>query len=348
MPEKEPKFTSQEAERGPQEAEDKIEEKELKKLIEAKTEYVYQKNIVIRFTNAAFLDGVFVTKNEFKGYNLLFLPDGAYTKYRSLFYEFDENGTKMKKISYPNLPDGISTLGGIIRRVYKNWSSVSDVEKIYIWDDFIFSNTGTWAFGSGGKIYTDWVGEIKQIQQKSSDRADFAHKLRDYVIQSYDLLHNESQRAKEVLEDQDYYLDPSRLRDLIHRRSGMVFDKDEEDVKELQANKEISRKYNIGILVSAETIKDCGHMGNDGQCTFKNSDEIDIQKDLKGIICTIRDRVFEKKVIKSMFELTAQNPETRVPVFDLDGNQIWPTRKKREDIEGTIKQKQKAAMEELD
>jgi len=72
------------------------------------------------------------------------------------------------------------------------------------------------------------------------------------------------------------------------------------------------------------------------------------EKDLKGIICTIRDRVFEKKVIKSMFELTAQNPETRVPVFDLDGNQIWPTRKKREDIEGTIKQKQKAAMEELD
>jgi len=348
MPEKEPKFINQEIEKDSQEAEDKTEEKELEKLIELKAEYVYKNNIVIRFTNAAFLDGVFVTKNEFKGYNLLFLPDGEYTKHRSLFYESDDKGGETKKINYPNLPEGTSTLGYILRRVYKNWSPVSDVEKIYIWDNFIFSNTGAWAFGSGGKIYTDWVGEIKQIQQKSSDRADFAHKLRDYVIQSYDLLHNESQRAKEVLEDQDHYLDPSRLRDLIHRRSGMVFDKDEEDVKELQANKEISRKYNIGILVSAETIRECGYMGNDGQCTFKHSDEIDIERDLKGIICTIRDRVFEKKVIKNMLELTAQNLEARVPVFDLDGNQIWPTRKKREEIEGTIRQRQEAAMEELE
>jgi len=64
MSEKEPKFINQEAEKTSQEMGDKIEEKELEKLIELKAEYVYKNNIVIRFTNAAFLDGVFVTKKE--------------------------------------------------------------------------------------------------------------------------------------------------------------------------------------------------------------------------------------------------------------------------------------------
>lgn len=153
---------------------------------------------------------------------------------------------------------------------------------------------------------------------------------------------------QEILEDENYFKKPGALREYSYIMGEMTFEKEAHNIDDLEMGQSTSRNYNIAMLVGAEAVRDYGYHGSPSWCKFKDIKEIDVDRNLKGIICTVRDRVFEEKVIEKVLELTALNPESRVPVFDFDGNQIWPTRKKREEIEGAIRQKQEAAMEELE
>jgi len=312
--------------------------KELEKFIEAKAEYVYEKNIAVRFTNAAYLDDIFVTKKEFRGNVSLFMQkDQDYKKY------YDQGNR-----NYLDLPDGKATLGILIDRVYENFrikgqriNLEKDPEKYknHFWDLFMEDHTDWVGTGSGERDYE--VKNIKKIKQESSGQSDFATKMREHAIKKLNLKPDDLPKeiiSQEILQNKNYFKKVGNLRKYLHHTSMLdLYGKNSKRFeKELKSGQDIFRNYNIGILTTTKTTKSYGNFGRKSWGEFKNTQEIDIKDDLKGIICTIRDRVFEQKVIKEMIRLTRDNPRTRVPVFDLDGNQIYPTRRKRKEIEELI------------
>lgn len=286
---------------------DKIEEKELKKLLEEKTKYCYENNIVVRFTNAAFLDDIFVTKKEFRGYgSIIMKPDNL----RKYYTEGVRNNLPFSKDE--------ANLGTLINEAYRignrDFIGITDLGKIKeqqknrVWHWFILQQTD-WE-GTGGEKYASAFKTIydrknKELPLKSEQSGIDFHNLRKY----------------------------------LHAKSGISFNNKEWCTEELKKGSMVIRNYNIGVLISIEAVKKYEDYSFIGYIRFKQPTAIDIVRDLKGIICTIRDRVFEQKVIEEMIKLTEKNPEARVPVFDLDGNQIYPVRRKRKEIEEIIKQR---------
>lgn len=334
--------------KAPQEAIERIEEKELKELIDLKAEDAYEKNNVVRFTNAAFLDDIFVTKNEFKGNAMLVMKDSQ---------DYDRYYNEQLR-SYPRLPQGRATLAVLIDEVYEGFRvkgqkvdprKTPESLKNRFWSLWIEDHTD-WV--GTGVDYRDYeIRQIKRMKKEAFNRRDFANKMREHVIEEFNLKPEsppDDERLKSICIDKDYFLKPGNLRKYLHGMAGMRLKKDSYAEQELKSGRDVFRSCHIGMLVSVNATRDYGHFARRSWGKFNNLEEIDVSRDLRGIICTVRDRVFEKKVIDEMIELTKDNPEARAPVFDLDGNQIWPTRRKREEIEEEIRQKQEAAMEELE
>lgn len=156
-----------------------ITEEELKRLIEQKAEYVYENNIVVRFTNAAFLGDIFETKKEFKDNAMLMMQRDDYRNY------WNERVQE-----YRNLPEkGKATLGSLVDRVYegeisakKDITKCSDIEKNADWHQFVDDWTD-WR-GTGGRKYIQEIAHIKKIKREATDRDDFVKKMRDYAINS--------------------------------------------------------------------------------------------------------------------------------------------------------------------
>lgn len=325
--------------------ESKIESKEksleeINEMMNEKALDTYRDNVIIRFTNESFLKDVFETKAEFKGEGMFLLKD----------HEDWDKYCRKEKDSHELIPKGKASLGTFIDKVYSRFYSKRSHEtkkegdfskKMEAWSLFIGKATD-WISNASERYVYD-LEEIKKVKSESKNKDDFYKNLREYFIDRSNNIKDKDLKEffDRVMADESFLRKPDNLREYFHIRANLFepSDKTRTKQKTLKEGRDIFRMYNIGLLIDFDAVESSGHWARKNWCRFKKPEEIDLKKDLKGIISVIRDRVFEKKLIEEMEELTKDNPELRVPIFDLDGNQIYPIRRKREEIEKKIEEK---------
>jgi len=285
---------------------------EINEMMNEKALDAYRNNVVFRFTNEAFLNDVFVTKKEFLGEGVFICDNDDFkeAKEKDFNERFKKNlaGDVDTKQIYRFIPRGRAGLGTLTDIGFHNADSIS---KMKWWRDYAEQETD---YGNvGGIAGHEYIENLEKTIQS--------------IVQKRKNKEKDSINVK-------------NLRENLHEKVDF-FRKNERDVSDLEKGYTLFRKFNISLLVDFDAIKSRSFY-HERWVKFKNPEEIDLQKHLKGIISLIRDRVYEKKLIEEMEKLTENNPELRVPIFDLDGNQIYPIRRKREEIEEEIKEENKS------
>ena len=326
---------------------------EINEMINEKAIDAYKNNVAVRFTNEVFLNDVFETKKEFKGYGMFLLgyeDRKDHKDYYDKHYQKRWNGFETKNI-YEIIPRGKANLGTFIDKVHikSGWfpEDGKASSKMRSWKEFIQKATD-WSSNPSWQ-YNHELKNIKDIKTKSENKTEFHGRIKKHLTEELKKRFSQSkspdiEKLLEKIEQssEESFSKSDILREYLHLVSGLFQPIEDIDSQILKEGKDIFRRFNIGLLTDFDAIESSGWWGRSNWVKFKKPEQIDLQKHLKGIISLIRDRVYEKKLIEEMEKLTEDNPELRVPIFDLDGNQIYPIRKKREEIEEEIKEESKS------